>query len=140
MSNITEKKNKVGLLRLSEDEIRIQVDKYNDLKFRQSYRGISVILLILSLIITLIGFLRGSIDVMTAGLALVIYLPLAYFIFKGKKAAMIIALVIITLDKAYQISQVPNPFILVWWAIFAIYLSRSYLVEKSRETRALSLD
>mgnify|MGYP001573247397 CR=1 FL=1 len=42
-------KSKPGIFRLSDDEKRMQVDRYDSLKLRQSYRGITFILIILSI-------------------------------------------------------------------------------------------
>lgn len=121
-----------------QDELKKQVENYNSLKIIKSYRGISTLLIIFSAFLTLGFSLTGWIDIPfdEAILTAAFYLTLAYFIYKGKKWAMIGMMIVWTFEKAYDFfiyGFSANPvLIFVWWVIFMRYLFSAYQVEKLR--------
>lgn len=126
--------------RQNQDELKKQVENYNSLKIIKSYRGISTVLIIFSAFLTLGFSLTGWIDDIAldeAILTVVIYLTLAYFIYKGKKWAMIGMMIVWTFEKTYQLFTYgfsANPvLIFIWWIIFMRYLFGAYQVEKLRK-------
>lgn len=124
--------SKEGTFKISESELRNQIDNYNTLSITKSYRGIATVLILAAVGITAILYFVNFTDLTTLAFAAIIYLPLAYFIYKGKKWAMIAAMIMWTIDKGYQMFVSPNLLIIIWWLAFMTYFYKAYKIEVER--------
>ena len=88
--------------RIDQEALTNQVQDYKNLKFYQSARGQSVLLLILSAIINII-FIRFFHTSASTLFDISIFLVLAFFIYKGHKWAMIAAMLLWTIEKVSQL-------------------------------------
>ena len=122
--------------KISEEEMKNQVENYQNLKITQSYRGISSLLVIGSMILTVVLAKLGVVSY-DAVYGSIIYVPLAYFIYKGHKWALIVIMILWTLEKGYQLyaaAGVSSPIVpIIWWAIFMGYFVNSFKVELARK-------
>lgn len=120
--------------KMSPEDLRNEVQNYSTLKITQSYRGVSAILILGSMILTAIlaAFRVVSSDAIYGA---VIYLPLAFFIYRGHRWAMIVIMVLWTLEKGYQLysSSTTAPIIpVIWWFIFMDYFVNAFRIELAR--------
>lgn len=120
--------------RMGEKELQNQVENYNTLGLFQSARKISGALLVFSAILTLI-FIILEWSTEEAFLDIFLLLILAFFVYKGKKMAIIIAMVYWTIAKVIQIIDDPGSIImsLIWWTVFMSVFWKAHQVEKARE-------
>ena len=133
-------------------ELNYQVEKYDSLKFSETTRFNAVGLLIFSAILTTIAILAGWIPSLNL-IFVFTTLVLAFFIYKGSKAAIIATLIYWTAGRLFPVflmfldvqagttvdtTRVAG--ILIWWAIVAKALWQSYQVEKEREKRHAQKD
>lgn len=124
--------SKNGTFKLNETELKHQIDNYNTLSITQSYRGISSLLILFAIVITAILYFVKFVDLSAIIAAVIIYLPLAYFVYRGKKWALIGAMLIWTLDKGFQLITAPNILVIIWWIAFMTYFYKAYKVEVER--------
>lgn len=109
------------------NQLTKQIQEYKTLKVFKSYKGIASLLILGSVVLTTI--FRSYIAL--------IYLPVAFFVYKGKKLAIILMMIAWTLDKSYQLiftelNTTQFLFVILWWSIFMKYLYGAYKVEKLR--------
>jgi len=131
------KLNKSGAFKMSEGELRNQVDNYYTLPITKTYRGVSTLLILAALTITAFLYLVHVVDLPSLVGGVLIYLPLAYFIYKGKRWAIIGAMAMWTIDKGYQLTTFPNPLIILWWLAFLSYFYKAYKVEIAKSTKTI---
>lgn len=130
----------------SDEELQFQVDNYNTLPWIETFRGSAVIflaaLLGLSIMLGLLSIL--SLDTGTL-VELVIYGISLYFIFKGHRWAIILAMILWTGDKAVQLYQISSSgqdnayIIIVWWLLVMPYLYKALKVENLRRRSITSV-
>lgn len=122
--------------KISEEDMKNQVENYNNLKITESYRGISALLILGSMILTVILAKFGMVSY-DAVYSAVIYLPLAFFIWKGHRWAMVIMIILWTFEKGYQVYATAgesSPIVaIIWWAIFVGYFVNAFKVELARK-------
>ncbi len=122
--------------KISEEDMKTQVENYNNLKITESYRGISALLILGSMILTVV---LAKLDLVSydAVYGAIIYLPLAFFIWKGHRWAMIIMIGLWTFEKGYQVYATAgesSPIVaIIWWAIFVGYFVNALKVEIARK-------
>ncbi len=122
--------------KLSEEELKYQIDSYKDLKISQSYRGISTIIIIISIALS---FLFATIAperlmISEAMAGAVLYGLIAFFVYRGSKWALITMIILWTIEKGYQIYIGVNPIIsLFWWFLFVQYFYFALVVELKKE-------
>ena len=122
--------------KISDEDMKTQVENYDKLKITESYRGISALLILGSMILTAV---LSKLDVVSfdAVYGAIIYLPLAFFIWKGHQWAMIAMVVLWTVEKGYQVyasAGVSSPIVpIIWWAIFMGYFVNAFRVELARK-------
>ena len=116
--------------KVSEEDFKNQVEGYKNLKITQSYRGIAALLILGSMILTVVLAKFGAISY-DAVYSSIIYVPLAYFIYKGHKWALITVMILWTFEKGYQIYQGGiSPIVpIIWWSIFMFYFYNAFKVE-----------
>jgi hypothetical protein len=129
------KKQKVSIFswKMSNEEIRNQIDNYNKLKITQSYRGISVLITLALLGISIIVGFLGVYPVGDALYGLIIYLPILFFVYRGHRWAIILLMILWTFEKGYQLIETPNIMPIIWWAIIIPYFYKTLKVENKRK-------
>jgi hypothetical protein len=132
--------------KMDEQTLQEQVDGYDTLGLRDSYRKASAGWILLSVAISvalgtwlLKGFSQA--DILTSAL---IYLPLSFFVFKGHRWALIAAMVFWTIDKGFmcrqglektasgQASSTAFVVHIFWWLLYMSFFTRAYGVERAR--------
>jgi len=120
--------------KISDDELKTQVEQYDKLKITESYRGIAALLILGSMVLTVILAKLGVVDY-EAVYGSIIYVPLAFFVWKGHRWALIAMMILWTIEKGYQLveSGGTSPIVpIIWWAIFMGYFVNAFKVEIAR--------
>ena len=120
--------------KISDEDMKTQVENYDNLKITQSYRGISALLILGSMILTVLLVKFGIVDY-SAVYGSIVYLPIAFFVWKGHRWALISIMILWTFEKGYQLyaSGGVAPIIpIIWWAIFMGYFVNAFKVELAR--------
>ncbi len=120
--------------KVSEEDMKTQVNNYKSLKITESYRGISALLVLGSMVLTVL-LAKFNVISYDAVYGSIIYVPLAYFIYKGHKWALIAIMILWTLEKGYQLYTGGTSVIvpIIWWAIFMGYFVNAFKVELARK-------
>ena len=123
----------------TDQQLQNQVANYNNLPLNQSARGVATLLILFAIGLTLVLNLFNIVDNADLIGSLIIYLPLAFFIYKGHRWAMIGAMVMWTIDKAYQMYTMTQSsthgspvLIILWWLWFMSAFYKAYQVEQER--------
>ena len=118
--------------KVEEEELKNQVENYSTLKITHSARGQSVLCLLFSIVLTFLCISFGWLGADNSSyFDIIIFVILAFFIYRGHKWAMIGAMILWTFEKGYQIfdyfqnqasSNSNGAFILylaiLWWAFY----------------------
>lgn len=117
---------------LEKKELLNQLNLYETLNFSKSARKISAGLLILSSVLTLFfapNFIFDSL----------ILLTLSFFVYRGSKRAIIVAIIYWTFAKLLQLFEDPEMFfvIFLWWSAYMHSFWSAYQVERAREKLTL---
>ncbi|MEX2054018.1 MAG: hypothetical protein WD883_00520 [Candidatus Colwellbacteria bacterium] len=127
------KKESAWSWRISDEDLKNQVDNYSSLKITESYRG--VLVLVFSAIVvlsTLLGVFTDYVSLGAAVLGTVIYVFLLAFVYKGHRWAIIALMVLWTLDKAASVIEFGRITPLFWWFLLMPILYRALRVENER--------
>lgn len=127
--------------KLSDEDLKTQVEGYNELKITQSYRGIAALLILGSMVLTVLLAKFGVISYDSVYSA-IIYVPLAFFVWKGHRWALIAMMILWTFEKGLQVydsaSLGSSPIVpIIWWAIFMGYFVNAFKVELARRKIAV---
>lgn len=119
--------------KITKEELKYQLDNYGTLKITQSYKGISVLitlaLLALSVVLGFFNFVTLE-DVLYG---LIIYLPILFFVYKGHRWAIVGLMLLWTFEKGYQLFTAGNIIPLFWWAIIIPFFYKALKVENERK-------
>ncbi len=126
--------------KLTDEEIKAQVEGYSTLKFQKTSRGQASIMIGIVFVLTLLALfiMRGASGIPTLNvlviLEIAVYAALGIGVIKGVRWASMAVLVVWTLDKALQLATAPAQAvtILIWWFIVAKFLYNSHQVETAR--------
>lgn len=120
------------------DEITRQVHGYNTLDIWHASRKIAALALLFSSALTVILVLFANWD-SSSLIDVLLMLVIAFFIYKGHRWAMIVAMVYWTYAKfyglftSYSSGSTPSPIVaILWWAIFMHAFFEAYKVEQVR--------
>ena len=111
-----------------------QVEEYDTLPFRRTFRGMAFYLTSFILVITiLMGFLTKSYDILFEA---ALILPMLYLMRRGYRWIFVFAMIWWTFEKGLQLYVAPSgasvASILVWWAVVIYIYLQAYKVEKAR--------
>ena len=111
-----------------------QVEEYDILPFRRTFRGMAFYLTAFILVITvLMGFLTKSYDILFEA---ALILPMLYLMRRGYRWIFVFAIIWWTFEKGLQLYVAPSgasiASILVWWAVVTYIYLQAYKVEKAR--------
>lgn len=129
--------------KVDKDDLEIQVKNYNELKFYKSYRGIAGLLLlgkaILSIaliptvsILQTIGVSDFTDVILNLLILLILYPILSFLVFKGKKIALIIVMVVSTISLINSFINAKGGYFWMWLIVMK-YFYGAYIVEKNRK-------
>jgi len=124
--------------KINEADLKNQVDNYKTLKITKSYRGIAILtisaLLGFSLLLSFFGVIT---DPTTMFWAIIMYLPIIFFVYKGHRWAIILLMTLWTLDKGYQVIGQSGGQVeimpIIGWFIFTPFFWRALKVENERK-------
>lgn len=128
-------------------EMDKQVHGYKTLKFTESIRGISFILLLISVIATVLFVLLLGLDPM-ALIDAAVLLVVGFLVYKGYRWAMIAAMLLWTFEKGFSLlsyfNTAPtadfNATILIvtilWWTFYMHAFYLAYRVEQARRKKS----
>lgn len=114
---------------INEDELENQVARYERLGMLESARGQASILLAFSATLTVLSISFWGTD-SSAYIDALLFVILALFIYAGKKIAIILAMLLWTLEKIYTPGTPVASFL--WWAIYMGIFWKAYKVEQLR--------
>lgn len=126
--------------KISDEDLKNQVDNYKTLKITESYRGIAALLILGSMVLTVLLAKFGVISY-DAVYSAIIYVPLAFFVWKGHRWALIMMMILWTFEKGYQLydSGGTSPIVpIIWWAIFMGYFVNAFRIELARRKMVLA--
>lgn len=121
--------------KISEEDLKNQLENYNSLKITKSYKGIAALLILGSMVLTVV-LAKFEVIPYDAVYGSIIYLPIAFFIYKGHKWAMIGIMILWTLERGYGLfSSDGSGFIITifWWFFFMSYFYNALKVELARK-------
>jgi hypothetical protein len=133
-------------------QLEKQVSKYSSLKIYKSYKGISVLLtagwVILTKIFSLIQWIPNNKFIISLFVyenislfSILLYAFVIFFLYKGKKWAIIVAMILQTSNSGYAlINSIASGnvdiifwlMLVFWWALFMKFLYGAFMVEKVR--------
>lgn len=125
--------------KIAEADLKNQVENYNTLKISESYRGISV--LIISVLLgfsAVLAFLGVYADMATMIWGIVFYLPVIFFVYKGQRWAIVLLMVMWTLERGYQLYEIGQGgngsgiMPIIWWLIIMPYFWKALKVENEK--------
>lgn len=129
-------KNVLGGLfswKISEEDLSNQVQNYHKLGATKSYRGIAALIVIFfqfwTLLVGFSGIFSDIYSISDVFYGLIIYLPIAIFIYRGHRWAMIAIMILWTVEKGYLLVALGSGVQLVWWALFMPYFFKALKVE-----------
>lgn len=116
------------------EELRRQVENYNDLKVTSSYRGIAALLLGFSTLLTFVFILSGLVG-SDAFIDIIVLVVLSFLVYAGYGWAMVGAMVYWTFSKIVGVVESPSTVLmhLVWWTAYMSAFFRAWKVEKERQ-------
>lgn len=116
-------------------DLKKQIENYDSLKIYKSYRGISTLIILFSLLTDSFYLLGGSFYIFDLIFILVIYSVLMIFIYKGKKWAIILAMVYYTIDRVMRVNETESgaSFIMINWMIYMYFFYHSLIIEIARD-------
>lgn len=124
---------------IDKDELKNQVDSYKKLSIWQSAKGQSALLLILSAIITTIFIIIGYQGLNSWGyFDVILFIILAFFIYKGHRWAIICAMILWTIEKIYMIFTTGGTGVfinIIWWAVYMSAFWLAFKVELERKNK-----
>lgn len=130
-------------IRPKPEELQEQVANYDTLGITKSVRGVASLFIFGSAALTAIAAIFGLIP-FDGIYGLIIYLPLGYFVYKGKTWAMVAMLILWTVEKGIQLTAIfaggngAGVSILFWWWALAIPLFHAILVERARRKASVA--
>ena len=127
--------------KLSGEQLKYEVENYDDLSFWKTTRGAAVALLLLSALITIVSVGLGWFPALVLFDVLLI-LILSFFIYRGSRAAIVLAMIYWTFTQAIKVFDLflleevelatDLLLILFWWILIIKPLWNSYKIEKER--------
>lgn len=120
--------------KINEADLLNQIKNYNTLKITQSYRGISTLIVCVVISINFLLFLFGVFDLYSIFIVFIIYTPIAYFVHKGHRWAIIALIILWTIEKGLIIYGTPEEWFwpLFWWIVLTPYFYKALKVENEK--------
>ncbi|MBI3632540.1 MAG: hypothetical protein HY225_03765 [Candidatus Vogelbacteria bacterium] len=136
MENKTKRKLWVLDWKVSQEELDDQVSNYETLSWSKSYRKILVGLIFFSLLLTtLLGTSLLRLDTAAIVGTLIIYLPFAYYIYRGRRWAIIGFMILWTFEKGYSVITAGYPQLaltaIIYWFIYMQVAYKALIIENS---------
>jgi len=120
--------------RQDEKKLKKQIDEYSSLKAIHSYKGIAALFLLFSSFITLVLSFSGTLEKAAIYDALIIGV-LSFFVYKGQKWAIVVAMIVWTVEKAYTLVSGDALMSIIWWVVIMDPLFGALKVEQSGQGR-----
>lgn len=113
----------------------MQVEEYRTLPITQSYRGIAALLTAASAGLTVVLSIFGVVSA-EAALGIILYAPIAWFISRGHRWAMVAMMAFWTFEKGYQlVVRFPAGIgAILFWYLFMKYYIGAFRVEQARRS------
>lgn len=138
---VKEKRKSFWSWKIDEADLKNQVENYRTLKIKESYKGISVLIVIcllgLGLLLAFFGVYATPSEVIWS---LIIYIPILAFVYRGHRWAIIALMGLWTFEKIYQLYQIGEGgsgggiMPIIWWLIIMPYFWKALRVENARKS------
>ena len=119
--------------KINPNDLKNQVDNYNNLKITESYRGISFLIIVgilaLSLLIAFWGVYEDTTSILYS---LIIYVPILIFLYRGHRWAIISMMILWTLEKGIMLYDGGGIMQIIWWLIVMPYFWKALMVENEK--------
>jgi hypothetical protein len=138
MERETSKKRNNYSWKITDDDLKNQVENYDTLKITQSYRGQSVLFFSTLLAISTIGsFFVEYISTEEMVGTLIIYVPILIFSYRGHRWAIIAFMILWTIDKVAQFINGESSFLIaILWMLIMPLFYKALKVENERRKLA----
>ncbi|MCK4524852.1 MAG: zinc ribbon domain-containing protein [Candidatus Andersenbacteria bacterium] len=129
----TKKSKSSWFWKIDKEDLKNQVENYDKLKITQSYRGVSVLIVVVLLGLSLLlGFFGVYANIEETLYGLIIYVPILIFVYRGHRWAIIALMILWTFEKWYQLIEVGSIMPLIWWIIIIPYFYKALKIENER--------
>ena len=118
-------------IKMNAEDSQKQIQGYDTLGIMSS-RGISAALIMFSVVITVLLIVFKILE-SAALIEVLIMVGLAYFVYKGKRWAIITIMVLWTIEKALQVIGGGSIIAIAWWGVFMYFFYRALQVENARK-------
>ncbi len=118
-------------IKMNAEDLQKQIQGYDTLGIKSS-RGISAALIMFSVVITVLLIVFKILE-SAALIEVLIMVGLAYFVYKGKRWAIITIMVLWTIEKALQVIGGGSIIAIAWWGVFMYFFYRALQVENARK-------
>lgn len=111
-------------------QLEVQVENYKVLSVIQSYRGLAALLVLAG----------GIFEILRGALVAIIFIPIAYLIYRGNKAALVVTMLLFTLNIVIGFLILDSSvngmmMVIIIWLLVMKYLYGAYRVERIRSKK-----
>jgi hypothetical protein len=124
--------------KIDKNDFRNQIKNYNFLKITKSYRGQTVLIFTILIILSIILGVFNIVNLQDALLALIIYIPLLIFVYKGHRWAILLLMLLFTFSSFGQFLVNGKVNFILWIAIM-FYLYKTLKNENERKRKPSSI-
>lgn len=123
---------------VEDKDLKEQAENYKTLKITKSARGMSFLLILFSLLISLLPVAFGYLAPTSYTITAIVYLALAVLTYKGYRLAMLLMMVLYTVDKIAALVTFQTPgaigivVIIFWWGFGMRFFYTAFRVEQLR--------
>lgn len=127
--------------KLDNTELGKQVDQYHSLGITKSWRKISALLIAGSILSTIIISATGLVSWVDSTGRVLIYLPIAFFVYRGNKWGILLMMIFWTLEKVISATYIFSSntigtgliITLFWWSLLMKFFYGAFVVENTRK-------
>ncbi len=121
-------------------DLKNQLDNYSNLKITESYRGISVLIVLALLTLSVLqAFFGVNVSFEEILYGLIIYVPILFFVYRGHRWAIVALMALWTFEKGYQLVEVGGIMPIIWWVIIMPYFYKALKVENERKKQTKTM-
>ena len=123
------------------EKVEWQAKNYARLEFFDSFKALSLVLILASVLLSAVGLLRADASAaIVAAAGLILFVVLSIFVYAGHRWAMIATMILWTLQKGLQFIAQPLSILIgiFWWAVVMHAIYSALAVENLRRKSSIS--